>query len=46
VLFRRGRDGGLLYATPHAPPLERGKKLPGTDVVIGNRVGQWYFFHW
>jgi hypothetical protein len=46
VLFRRGRGSGLLYATPHAPPLERGKKLPGTDVVIGNRVGQWYFFHW
>lgn len=44
ALFRRSRDGGLLYATPHARPLERGKTLPGTGVVIGDRVGQWYLW--
>lgn len=46
VLFGRYRDGGLVHARKGAPPLQSGTEVPGTNAVVGDRQGQWYFYHW
>jgi len=45
VLFARTRDGGLMYAAPHAPLLQRGDTVPGTLTEAGERWGRWYFYY-
>lgn len=45
VYARTNRTRDLVHARRGAPLMRPGEKVPGSGVVVGERIGQWYFAH-